>query len=162
MSEANMSRIPEREVERVRRQTSGARLDKIEQQLERNIHYHGSRSEGDLSARIAELENEWSIERFLDTNASILALTGAVLGLTVSKRWLLLSATVGGFLLQHAITGWCPPVPVLRSLGVRTRSEIDRERFALKALRGDFKNVHLPERRTDFTAPKEAMHAVSA
>jgi hypothetical protein len=157
-----MSRIPEREVERVRRQTSAPRLEKIEQQLERNIRYHGGRSEGELNARIAELENEWSIERFLDTNASILALTGAVLGITVSKRWLLLSAMVSGFLLQHAVTGWCPPVPVLRSLGVRTRSEIDREKFALKALRGDFKNIGLPEHRGESTGPSDAMHAVSA
>ena len=43
-----------------------------------------------------------------------------------------------GFLLQHALQGWCPPVPVFRRLGVRTTAEIDRERYALKALRGDF------------------------
>jgi hypothetical protein len=42
------------------------------------------------------------------------------------------------FLFQHAVQGWCPPLPVLRRLGVRTRKEIDRERYALKALRGDF------------------------
>jgi hypothetical protein len=29
-------------------------------------------------------------------------------------------------------------VPVLRRLGFRTASEIDHERYALKALRGDF------------------------
>ena len=31
-----------------------------------------------------------------------------------------------------------PPVPILRRLGVRTAREIDIERYALKALRGDF------------------------
>src|SRR5438874_9255842 len=35
----------------------------------------------------------------------------------------------------------CPPVPVLRRKGVRTRREIDAERYALKALRGDFSSV---------------------
>ena len=157
-----MSRMPEQEVERVRRQTSPTRLEAVEQQIQRNVSYYGSGSEEDITRRMAELDNEWSIERYLDTNASMLALTGAVLGLTLSKRWLLLSAMVSGFLLQHAITGWCPPVPVLRRLGVRTRSEIDRERFALKALRGDFKNLELPERRTDASAPGDAVHAVSA
>jgi hypothetical protein len=39
---------------------------------------------------------------------------------------------------MHAVQGWCPPVPVLRRLGFRTASEIDHERYALKALRGDF------------------------
>jgi hypothetical protein len=43
-----------------------------------------------------------------------------------------------GFLLQHAVQGWCPPLPLLRRLGVRTADEINEERYALKALRGDF------------------------
>jgi hypothetical protein len=84
-----------------------------------------------------------------------------VLGFTGKRSWLLLSAVVGGFLLQHAFTGWCPPVPVLRSLGVRTRSEIDREKFALKGLRADFKKIQLPERRGAGSAPHNAVQAVS-
>ena len=32
-------------------------------------------------------------------------------------------------------------MPVLRKFGVRTRSEIDREKYALKVLRGDFKEI---------------------
>lgn len=48
---------------------------------------------------------------------------------------------VGGFLLRHAVQGWCPPLPVFRRLGARTQSEIDHERYALKALRGDFRGV---------------------
>jgi hypothetical protein len=46
------------------------------------------------------------------------------------------------FLFQHAVQGWCPPLPVLRRLGVRTREEIDREKYALQVLRGDFANIH--------------------
>src|SRR5207302_10112607 len=113
----------EREVERVRRHTSADRLASIEQQIERNVGYHGVRSKGQIANRIVDLEKEWSIERYLDTNAAVLGVTGAVLGLTVNRAWLLLSATVGGFLLQHAFMGWCPPVPAFRRLGVRTRSE---------------------------------------
>src|SRR5215471_4032683 len=110
------------ELERVRKHTSPEILTKIEQQLERNVSFHGTRSKSDLARRIAGLEEEWSIERYLDTNASALALGGALLGLTVGKKWLLLSVAVGGFLLQHALTGWCPPVPLFRQFGVRTRS----------------------------------------
>jgi hypothetical protein len=47
-------------------------------------------------------------------------------------------AVVTTFLLQHALQGWCPPVPFFRKRGVRTMREIDTERYALKALRGDF------------------------
>lgn len=38
-----------------------------------------------------------------------------------------------------------PPVPVLRRCGVRTRREIDEEKYALKALRGDFGPAHHAE-----------------
>ena len=157
-----MNRNREGEADRVRRHTSPEILERLERQLERNVRFHGARSEADIAQRIAELENEWSIERYLNTNASGLALAGAFLGLTVSRKWLLLSAVVGGFLLKHAVSGWCPPVPLLRRLGVRTRSELDREKFALKALRGDFKNLNLPERAAKNRAPVHAIEAVSA
>ncbi len=49
-----------------------------------------------------------------------------------------LPAIVTGFLFQHAIQGWCPPLPVLRRRGFRTAEEINQERYALKALGGDF------------------------
>jgi hypothetical protein len=150
------------EPDRVRRQTSPESLEKLERQLERNVRFHGARSEAEITNRIAELENEWSVERYLDTNASILALTGALLGLTASRKWLLLSAAVGGFLLQHAVSGWCPPIPLLRRLGIRTRSELDREKFALKALRGDFKSIDLPERPSATKGPSKALEAVNA
>ncbi len=50
-------------------------------------------------------------------------------------------AAVAGFLFQHAVQGWCPPVPLFRRLGFRTAREIDHERYALKALRGDFRRL---------------------
>lgn len=145
-----MNSTPETASERVRQQTSPQLLVRIDEQIERNIRFYATQSESVLTQRIQQLDQEWSIERWLDTNASILALSGAVLGLTLRrKKWLLLSAVVSGFLLQHAISGWCPPVPILRRLGVRTRGEIDREKFALKALRGDFNSIELPERRVE-------------
>jgi hypothetical protein len=68
-------------------------------------------------------------------------LLGTALGTTVDRRFLLLPAAVFGFFAQHALQGWCPPIPVFRRLGVRTQREIERERYALKALRGDFDPV---------------------
>jgi hypothetical protein len=157
-----MNKNREGEADRVRRHTSPEILERLERELERNVRFHGARSEAEIAQRIAKLENEWSIERYLNTNASALALTGAFLGLTVSRKWLLLSAVVGGFLLKHAVSGWCPPVPLLRRLGVRTRSELDREKFALKALRGDFEDLNLPERSPKNRGPVHAIEAVSA
>ena len=94
-----------------------------------------------IGRRLAELDREWDIERLLEANASTLSLIGLGLGRFVDRRFYLLPAVVVGFLLQHAVQGWCPPMPVFRRLGVRTASEIEEERYALKALRGDFRGV---------------------
>jgi hypothetical protein len=94
-----------------------------------------------IDQRLRELDGEWDIERMLETMAPTFTLTGLALGVTVSKKWLFLPAVVNAFFLQHAVQGWCPPIPVLRRLGFRTAREIDNERTALKALRGDFRNI---------------------
>jgi hypothetical protein len=86
-----------------------------------------------IHARLQQLDREWDIERCLETGASTLILIGTVLA-TLRRRWLLLPIGVAGFLLQHSIQGWCPPLPVLRRLGVRTADEIGRERQALRYL----------------------------
>ena len=91
-----------------------------------------------IDHRLDELDDEWDIERVLETNASALAFGGLALGTTIDRKWLALPALVTAFLLQHAVQGWCPPIPILRRFGVRTAQEIEHERTALKALRGDF------------------------
>jgi len=95
----------------------------------------------EIRERLEELDHEWDIERVLETQASSLSLLGLFLGTTVDRPFMVLPAVVMGFFLQHALQGWCPPVPVLRRLGVRTQSEIEHERYALMALRGDFNDA---------------------
>jgi len=94
-----------------------------------------------IDRRLAELDQEWDIERCLETMAPSLTLLGITLGLTVNRKWFALPLFVQTFFLQHALQGWCPPIPVLRRLGVRTQNEIDEEKYALKSLRGDFRHV---------------------
>jgi len=132
------------ETDRVRKNTSPDALKKIDRQIEENIRHYSGQPVSVITSRIEELEREWSIERWLQTNASALAFTGTFLGLAVNKKWFTVPLLVTGFLFQHAVQGWCPPLSVLRRMGVRTRGEIDREKFALKALRGDFKDLGAP------------------
>ncbi|MDX9834239.1 MAG: hypothetical protein RBT36_03390 [Desulfobulbus sp.] len=94
-----------------------------------------------INSRITELDSEWDVERILELNASLLALSGVLLGKFHHRKWFYLSIAVTGFLAQHAVQGWCPPLPILRRLGVRTRKEIEQERNALKMVRGDFKQM---------------------
>ena len=91
-----------------------------------------------VSRHLYELDRQWDIERKLEANAAALMLVAVALAATRSKRWLALASVVPAFLLQHAVQGWCPPIALFRALGARSRNEIDAERTAIKALRGDF------------------------
>jgi hypothetical protein len=124
-------------VERVKRHTGATVNRQIMGRIAESVRWHAAHPE-EIDHRLRELDREWDIERTLEANASTLAFTGVMLGATVDRRWLALPALVTAFLFQHAVQGWCPPLPILRRLGFRTAREIDTERNALKALRGDF------------------------
>jgi hypothetical protein len=130
---------------------------RIRRELEARVYYYAQRPE-EIDARLDELDREWDIERLLETSAGALAILGLTLG-SIHRRWALLSALGGAFLLQHGVQGWCPPVPVFRRLGIRTAAEICHERFALKALRGDFDNV---SRDGEQSAEDRARRAIEA
>ena len=125
---------------RVSAHTADEINDRIRREAESRVSYFAEHPK-EIDARLEELDREWDIERTLEANAASLVLAGVALGATASRKWLFLPALVSGFLFQHATQGWCPPVPILRRLGVRTASEIGRERNALKALRGDFGEI---------------------
>lgn len=115
--------------------------ERIRRQIEANVAYYAVHDRRLLDIRLQELDREWDIERVLEANAATISLIGVSLARFVSRRWLIIPAAVGAFLLQHAVQGWCPPVALFRRLGVRTQREIDEERYALKVLRGDFTSV---------------------
>ncbi|HKU40484.1 MAG TPA: hypothetical protein VJR89_20125 [Polyangiales bacterium] len=129
-------------LERTQRNTPEPINERIRYETELSIARTLASGPGALEARLKELDREWDTERTLQTLASSFVLTGLALGATWSRKWLILPGVVAGFLLQHSLQGWCPPLPVIRALGVRTQAEIDVERYALKAARGDFGHVH--------------------
>jgi hypothetical protein len=137
--------------ERVRSSSSAAVNRKIDREIIESLEYYAQHPDK-IEGRIRELDREWDIERTLELNAATLALTGSLLTKFVDKRWLLMPVVVTTFLVQHAIQGWCPPILLFRKMSIRTRPEIDREKYALKALRGDFRNV---------TSVQEAWHMVN-
>jgi hypothetical protein len=129
------------EADRVRAHTRPEVQARLDRELAERLERLPEQGRDAINRRLFELDRESDIERLLEANASALALSGVVLGVTVGRRWLLLPAVVLPFLLQHAVQGWCPPVSIFRRFGVRTRAEIDAERYALKALRGDFDHL---------------------
>jgi hypothetical protein len=126
---ATRSRVEQNTPEEINRE--------LAREIQENVEYFAQHLE-EIEARLAALDREWDIERVLEANAATVSLLGTVLGAFVDRRFFALPALVAGFLLQHAVQGWCPPLPMFRRRGYRTTAEIDRERFSLKALRGDF------------------------
>jgi hypothetical protein len=130
------------ESDRVRRNTAEETNRMLDTRMEDRVRgYAAGCGEAEISSRIDELEREWSIERLIETEASMMGLTGLGLGAFVNRKFLALPAFVGSMVLLHGVQGWYPMLPVFRRLGFRSREEIDQEKFAMKVLRGDFDGV---------------------
>ena len=132
MMPSTVDRVPIHTRERINQE--------LRMEMEKRL-LHFARHPEQIETRLGELDREWDIERAIQANASSIMLAGLTAAVLVDRRFLLLPFAVAGFLLQHAMEGWCPPVPVLRRMGYRTQFEIETERYALKILRGDFHDV---------------------
>jgi hypothetical protein len=105
---------------------------RIWQNTEEHMRQVAAGGRSAIERRLRELDEEWDVERCVETLAPSFTLLGLTLGLTRDRRWLLLPFVVQAFFLQHALQGWCPPIPILRELGIRTTQEIEQERCCLK------------------------------
>jgi hypothetical protein len=144
------TRVSDRTAERINQ--------RIRRDMEARISFY-ARSPDTIDGRLAELAEEWDIERVLETQAAGVSLLGAVL-VSRSRKWLIVPLAVGCFLLMHAIEGWCPPVEVFRRLGVRTAKEINDERYALRVLRGDFDSINISQQATPEEKARTALNAL--
>lgn len=125
---------------RVPAHTDDAVNRRIDRHMRYRLEYYAHHPQ-EIGERLRELDREWDVERALEANAAGVGLAGLLLALLRGRQYLLLPLAVCGFLLQHALQGWCPPLAIFRRLGLRTRDEIAVERQALKILRGDFKDA---------------------
>lgn len=107
-----------------------------------------------IADRITQLDREWSAGRATKALIGVLIVVGFALTAVLSPWWLILPAVGGVFLLQYLFgrSSWLGAT--FREMGFRSGQEIDQERFALRALRGDFKNlptVHEIESKDDIS-----------
>lgn len=124
-----------------------ARINEARQrEIDESLRFHAIRRDR-IAPRLAELDREWDIERVIEAHAASVALTGLGLAAFVDRRFMAIPFAVAGFLLQHAVQGWYPPVPVLRRLGFRTAGEIERERCGLEALLANERKLIAPPQR---------------
>ena len=102
------------------------------------LEIYKDRDNDSISDRISYLNEEWDTDRILEADIGLIVLAGSILGCKISKSWFVLTGIAGAFLLQHALQGWCPPLPLLRRFGIRTSEEIYNEKTVLKMIRKDF------------------------
>ncbi len=124
---------------RVAENTSEQINERLRREMEARVYYLAQNTDV-IDARLQELDEEWDIERVLEANAAGISILGVLMARR-NRKWLVVPFAVAGFLMQHAIQGWCPPIPLFRKLGVRTVKEINDERQALKVLTGDIDGI---------------------
>ncbi|HEX3999823.1 MAG TPA: hypothetical protein VHX65_14830 [Pirellulales bacterium] len=121
--------------ERVPENTPQHINERIQFETDRNVAYYSTLDDNAVKKRLDELDQEWDIDRMLEAHTAGLAIGGFLLGAVSNRKWFVLPGLAGCFLLQYALEGWCPQLPVLRRLGFRTAEEIAAERCALLAAR---------------------------
>ncbi len=114
---------------------------RIDERVERCVRYMAQQERSEIGHYLQQLEEEWDVNRVLAVGGSVVTLSGLLLSRGLGRGWLGLSAAVAGLMLQQGLVGHSLLAALVRSLGVRTRREIDLEKFALKALRGDFERI---------------------
>jgi hypothetical protein len=125
-------------VRRVPLHTIGSVNLKIRKRTEESVARVAAQGPEAIDRRLEELDREWDIDRALEAHMASVILLGSAFGVFRDRRFFAIPAIASSFLLIYAVQGWCPPLPFFRRAGFRTAAEIDYERYALKALRGDF------------------------
>lgn len=120
--------------DRVRNLTPPKVNQRIDDMVENRLQRFKSFDTGHIEHRLVELDREWDIDRMLMAIFVGLAGTTWLLGEKVGKKFKYVFGLQLGFMLFHAVKGWCPPMSLLRRMGVRTVREIDAEKSALKTI----------------------------
>ncbi|HZM33921.1 MAG TPA: hypothetical protein VFC18_05440 [Burkholderiales bacterium] len=129
------------ESDRDRRHTAASVLQRIDHETQARLQAYADAGADAIAGRVSELDREWDIDRAIELESSLMGLMGLALGALVRPALLVVPAAVGAAVFLHATLGWYPLSPVFRRTGFRTSREIARERYALKALRGDFRDM---------------------
>lgn len=105
-------------------------------QLNTNVAMNtSSQKKETILQRLGELEKEWDLERVQDLNTSLYALHGTLLGKILNKNASSLPFATTALLAQEAGNNWNPPAEMFKSLGYRTKEEIEQEKQTLLSLR---------------------------
>ncbi len=96
---------------------------------------------GAIDARLEQLEAEWTAGRMVKATLGVVILAGFTLATLHDPYWLILPGIAGVLLLQYVFFRGGVLAQLFGCMGYRGGKEIDDERFALRTLRGDFRNL---------------------
>jgi hypothetical protein len=93
-----------------------------------------------IEDRLTELDREWTAGRMTKAAIGVVIVCGFLLA-AINPLWLVLPAVAGLFLLSYLFgrTSWLGIF--FHKIGYRSGFEVDREKVALKVLRGDFRDL---------------------
>lgn len=115
---------------------------RIDERVERCVRHMAEQDRGEISCYLEKLDREWDLNRAVTVVGSLVTMMGLALGRRDGGGWRVLGGVAAALVLQHGLFGFGPLSRLVRVLGgVRSRREIDLEKFALKALRGDFERI---------------------
>jgi hypothetical protein len=123
--------------------------DRDRQRIEDRLHRVAFEGPSAIEQRLQELDGEWSAGRVAKVIAAAGILFGLAAAVLVSWWALVVPVAFGLILLQYLASHECWLTRGLKRMGLRSGIEIEHERFALKALRGDFHNLPVVYDRTD-------------
>ena len=89
MVPSTVARVPQHTAEHVNQQ--------IRRQTEESVAQCAASGHVAIDRRLAELDEEWDIERTLEANAATVSLVGLALGASLNRKWFILPAAVAGF-----------------------------------------------------------------
>jgi hypothetical protein len=137
--------------------TSSLKTDSVKD----SVRFYGSLGQQAVAERLQSLEDEPDLETVATLAMAGTGILALVFGLMGSRLWRLLAWMALPLIFAHARGRLAAPGDFLKTLGLRSRKEIQEEKYALKALRGDFRDLgeSRPEGMPD---PASALDAVRA
>ena len=106
-----------------------------------SVRFYGSLGSQAVVDRLKALEDEPDLETVATLGLAGMGVLALVFGMLGSRLWRLLAWAVLPLIFAHARGRLAGPGEFLKTLGLRSRKEIEEEKYALKALRGDFRDM---------------------
>jgi hypothetical protein len=124
-----------------------------------SVRFYGSLGPQAVADRLKALEDEPDLETVATLGLAGTGVLALIFGIMGSRLWRLLAWAALPLIFAHARGRLAAPGEFLKTLGLRSRREIEEEKYALKALRGDFRDIG--EARPDGAGdPADALAAV--